>query len=75
MTAMDVTFRYPAALTAEQIQALARVPDVYGIRKLDVDEAARTIAVEYDATRLTAAKVEALLRRCGIAAEPAVALA
>lgn len=39
---------------------------VYGVRKIDFDETAKTVRVEYDATRLNQATIGQLLRRCGI---------
>ncbi|MGH9416961.1 MAG: hypothetical protein ACRD01_10060 [Terriglobales bacterium] len=73
MTTMDLEFRFAGALDEAQLRALGRLPDVYGIRALRVDEPGRRIAVEYDATRLDAARVHALLRAAGVAAEPALA--
>lgn len=70
MTTMDITFRIAANLSDAQIQALARLPGVYGIRKLHIDEAARSLTLEYDATRLDAARVEALVRACGVVPLP-----
>jgi hypothetical protein len=67
MTAMDIRFRALAPLTTGQAESLARLSDVYGIRALRLDEAAGAIAVEYDATRLDAARVAALIRGCGVA--------
>jgi len=46
--------------------ALARVRDVYGIRGLRFDESEKTVRVEYDASRLSAAVVHQFLRRAGI---------
>jgi TolB-like protein len=42
------------------------VREVYGIRHLQFDEAARTVRLEYDATRLTEPIVHQLLRRSGL---------
>jgi hypothetical protein len=39
---------------------------VYGIRRLNVNEQARSVAVEYDATRLNPATIANLLRRTGL---------
>ncbi len=46
--------------------ALASTKDVYGIRRLSFDHAARTLRVEYDATRLNAASVAKLVRQAGL---------
>ena len=67
MTAMDIRFRALAPLSTEQAESLARLSDVYGIRALRLDEQAGGIAVEYDATRMNAARVAALIRACGVA--------
>ncbi|HLJ78581.1 MAG TPA: hypothetical protein VKT75_14260, partial [Acidobacteriaceae bacterium] len=40
--------------------------EVYGIRRIVVDETVKTIRVEYDATRLSKPVVAQLLRRAGI---------
>ena len=50
-------------------QALASIKDVYGIRRLSFDHGARTLRVEYDATRLRPAEVEAALTGAGIAVQ------
>ncbi len=46
--------------------ALAGAREVYGIRRLSFDHEAKTVLVEYDATRLNAAVVTSLLRRTGL---------
>ncbi len=66
MTQLDVMYRYGTAPNEAAMVALNRVRDVYGIRNVAVDEAARTVRVEYDATRLTEPIVTSLLRRSGI---------
>ncbi len=65
MTAVEVLFRYGAAPTENVMSAYRQLSDVYGIRKMRLQEPERTIRVEYDATRLTEAKVEGLLRAAG----------
>jgi TolB-like protein len=66
MTQLDVMYRYGAAPTEAAMMALGRVREVYGIRHLQFDEAAKTVRVEYDATRLTEPIVHQLLRRSGL---------
>ncbi len=46
--------------------ALANIREVYGIRRVDLDERAGTIHIEYDATRLSEPVVRQLLRRAGV---------
>jgi hypothetical protein len=66
MTQLDVLYRYGAPPTERAVLALSKVRDVYGVRHLAIDEAAKTVRVEYDATRLTGAIVHQLLRRAGL---------
>jgi hypothetical protein len=65
MTLVDVLFRYGLPPNERVMSAYGQLSDVYGIRRLQLNEADRTIRVEYDATRLTEAKVEGLLRAAG----------
>jgi TolB-like protein len=66
MTQLDVLYRYGAAPSEAAMMALARVREVYGVRQLEFNEAAKTVRVEYDATRLTEPIVHQLLRRSGL---------
>ena len=66
MTQLDVMYRYAAAPTETAMMALGRVREVYGIRRLHIDGTARTVRVEYDATRMTEPVVHQLLRRSGV---------
>jgi hypothetical protein len=66
MTQLDVMYRYGTPPTEAAIMALGRVREVYGIRRLDFNEADKTVRVEYDATRLTEPTVHQLLRRSGL---------
>lgn len=62
-------YRYAASPTEQVAIALARARDVYGIRQLNFDRQARTVRVEFDATRLNAAAVAKLLRNAGLEIE------
>jgi hypothetical protein len=66
MTTVDILFSYATPPTEQAVFALAGAKDVYGIRRLSFDRAARTLRVEYDATRLTAAAVTNLVRQAGL---------
>jgi len=66
MTQLDVLYRYGAQPAERAVLALAKVRDVYGVRRMELDEAARTVRVEYDASRLTGAVIYQLLRRAGL---------
>jgi hypothetical protein len=66
MTQLDVKYQYGSAPREAAMMALAQVRKVYGIRHLQVNEAEKTVRVEYDATRLTEPIVHQLLRRSGV---------
>jgi hypothetical protein len=66
MTQLDVLFRYGAPPTEDTAMAINRLREVYGIRRVAVDEVGRTVRIEYDATRLTDVIVQQLLRRAGL---------
>ena len=66
MTTVDILFRYATPPTEVVTFALANAREVYGIRRLTFDREERTLRVEYDATRLTAASVAKLVRLAGL---------
>jgi hypothetical protein len=72
MTTVEILYHYAAPPTEQVAMALARARDVYGIRHLTFDRNARTVRIEYDATRLNVAAVTRLVREAGleIAEEP-----
>jgi hypothetical protein len=74
MTNVDIVFRYAAQPTEAVLFALAGAREVYGIRQLNFDRAAKTVRVEYDATRLSAPVVAGLVRRAGLDIVEEVAL-
>jgi hypothetical protein len=66
MTTVEILFRYATPPTEAVTFALANTRDVYGIRRLSFDREAKTLRVEYDATRLNPAVVSQLVRRAGL---------
>jgi hypothetical protein len=66
MTTVDILFSYTTPPTETAVLALAGAKDVYGIRRLTFDREARTLRIEYDATRLTAAAVTRLVCQSGL---------
>jgi hypothetical protein len=76
MTTVEIALRYDTAPTEAMTFALAKMSEVYGIRRLRFDREAHTLRVEYDATRLNAAAVIQLVRSAGlqVAEEVQVAL-
>ena len=65
-TNIDIQFRYSQHPTEDTMRAVAELYDVYGIRRVRLNQADRTVLVEYDATRLSHAVVFQLLRRAGL---------
>ena len=66
MTQLDVMYRFGQKPGEATGMALGKVREVYGIRSLAVDEAAHTVRIEFDASRLTEAVIHGLLRRTGL---------
>jgi len=66
MTLMDVAFHYAAQPGENQMRAIGRVREVYGIRRIAFSEEERTLKIEYDASRLSESVVAGLLRNAGI---------
>jgi len=66
MTTVEIVYRYATPPTESAALALGAVRDVYGIRRLAFDGVARTLTVEFDATRLNAAAVTKLVREAGL---------
>jgi len=66
MTTVEIVYRYATPPTEQVAAALAHARDVYGIRQLSFDRAARTLRIEYDATRLNTAAVTKLVREAGL---------
>jgi hypothetical protein len=74
MTTVEILFKYATPPTEAAVSALAGAKDVYGIRRLCFDREARTLRIEYDATRLTAAAVASLVRESGLDVEVELSL-
>jgi hypothetical protein len=66
MTLLEVAFRCGAQPDEDQTRAIARVREVYGIRRVAFNERERTLRIEYDASRLSESVVAGLLRSAGI---------
>jgi hypothetical protein len=66
MTQLDVLYRYGVPPTEASVVAMAKVREVYGVRHMALDEAKKTVRIEYDATRLTEPVIHQLLRRAGL---------
>ena len=66
MTQLDVAFRYGTPPGENELRALTYAREVYGVRKIEFDEAQQTVRVEFDASRLSEETVAAILRRTGL---------
>ncbi len=66
MTQLDVVYRYGAPPAESAIGAMGKVREVYGVRQMQINEAKKTVRVEYDASRLTEPVIHQLLRRAGL---------
>jgi len=66
MTQLDVLYRYGVPPTEATTLAMGKVREVYGVRQMTLDEAARTVRVEFDASRLNKSVIHQLLRRAGL---------
>ena len=66
MTQLDVLYRFTGTPGENVALAIAKLRDVYGIRRLDVREREQTVRLEYDASRLTEPVIRNMLRRTGL---------
>jgi hypothetical protein len=75
MTTMEVRYRYENSLDEAIMRAIDSVREVYGIRKLSLNEKDRIARVEYDGSRLKEPVVANLLRKAGLAVGEKLVLA
>ena len=66
MTTMEVTYRYNNRPSESVLRAVDSVREVYGIRKLRVNEKEQVVRIEYDASRFKEPVVVNLLRKAGL---------
>ena len=66
MTQLDVVYRYGVPPTESATRSMGKIREVYGVRLMELDEANKTVRVEYDASRLTEPVIHELLRRAGL---------
>ena len=74
MTQVDVVYRYGLSPSESAVQAIARMREIYGVRRIEFREAEKTVRVEFDSTRLTETIIQQLLRRAGLDVQEKVAL-
>ena len=66
MTYLEMAFRYQTTPGEKELRALDSVREVYGIQRIQFDEARRTVRVLFDASRLKEDAVAHLLRQAGL---------
>ena len=66
MTNVEISYNYGLSPDEPVMRAIDNIREVYGIRRLKFNEAARSVAVEYDATRLSPAIIAKMLRQTGL---------
>jgi copper chaperone CopZ len=66
MTNVEISYSYGMSPDEAVMRGIDNIREVYGIRRLKFNEPLRSVAVEYDATRLNPETVASLLRRSGL---------
>ena len=66
MTNVEISYKYGMSPDEAVMRGIDNIREVYGIRRLSFDKQARSVNVEYDATRLNPATIASLLRRAGL---------
>jgi hypothetical protein len=75
MTQMEVAYRYSNPPSEAVMRAMDDMRDVYGIRRVRMDEKQQIVRVEYDASRFKEPVVARLLRGAGLDVLEKLALA
>jgi len=70
MTKVQIRFRLTGALDETLLERIADAHAIYGIHRVSVNPSLDGLTVEYDATRLSPADVEAALAGAGIPIAP-----
>jgi hypothetical protein len=71
MTKVQIRFRLRQPLSDNLFQTITNAHTLYGIQRVQLSPAMDSLTVDYDATRLRPAEVEAALSGAGIAVEQA----
>lgn len=69
MTKVQLQFALTKPLDGLMLDQIARVHAVYGLARVQMNPSLDALTVDYDASRLTAADVEAALHRAGLPVE------
>ncbi len=66
MTLLEITYELQSPLNNEQLRKLGEFANTYGLRRFRVDETAKQLTFEYDASRLKETEVANVLRHAGV---------
>jgi predicted ribosome quality control (RQC) complex YloA/Tae2 family protein len=75
MTYLEAAYRYQTPPSEQELRAIDTVREVYGIQRIQFNEAERTVRVQFDASRFKEEVVARLLRQAGIDIREKLALA
>jgi hypothetical protein len=75
MTYLEVLYRYQTPPGEKELRAIDSVREVYGIQRIQFQEAERTVRVLFDASRMKEDAVARLLRQAGINVQEKLVLA
>jgi len=75
MTYLEVMYRYQTPPGEKELRAIDSVREVYGIQRIQFNQAERTVRVLFDASRMKEDAVARLLRQAGIDLQEKVVLA
>jgi hypothetical protein len=73
MTQLEVAYHYDGRPGERTMRALASMREVYGIRRITLDEKERIVRVEFDASRMKEPVIAGLLRGAGMDIETSLA--
>jgi dissimilatory sulfite reductase (desulfoviridin) alpha/beta subunit len=66
MTYLEAAYRYQTPPGEQELRAIDSIREVYGIQRIQFNEAERTVRVLFDASRFKEEVVAQLLRQAGI---------
>ena len=66
MTYLEIAYPYHTPPGEKELRAIDTVREVYGVQKIQFNEADRTVRVTFDASRMKEDAVARLLRQAGI---------
>ncbi len=69
LTKVQIRFKLENAMDEQLLERIGDAQAIYGIEWIKLNSAMTGLEVEYDATRLRPAEVEAALRKRGLAVE------